>query len=130
MTDGADDYQVGYGKPPKETRWKTGQSGNHRKTRRRSVETPDGMADIIDRLLDEPIRVTINGAPKKISSLEAIVQNLTQKWLSGSGRALRVLLEYKEYFQRRQPSKPTKVKFLEGDENGASSPYQEGRTDV
>lgn len=130
MTDGADDYQVGYGKPPKETRWKTGQSRNHRKTRRLSVETPAGMADIIDRLLDEPIRVTIDGTPKKISSLEAIVQNLTQKWLSGNGRALRVLLEYKEYFQRRQPSKPTKVMFLEGDANGASSPYQGSRTDV
>jgi hypothetical protein len=30
MSDDNDDYEVGYGKPPKHSRWKPGQSGNHR----------------------------------------------------------------------------------------------------
>ncbi|MFL0357263.1 DUF5681 domain-containing protein [Erythrobacter sp. GH1-10] len=28
MSDDNDDYEVGYGKPPKNTRWQKGQSGN------------------------------------------------------------------------------------------------------
>ena len=30
MSDDKDDYEVGYGKPPKHTRWGPGQSGNRR----------------------------------------------------------------------------------------------------
>jgi Family of unknown function (DUF5681) len=129
MTDSPDEYRVGYGKPPKHTRWRKGQSGNPRQKRLPS-NRPETMADIIDRLLNEPLRVVLQGAPSKMSALEAIVQNLSQKALSGNGKALRVLLEYREYFQRRQPAKRSKVVFLDTDATRALSDAQPEADDV
>jgi Family of unknown function (DUF5681) len=112
MTDASEDNRVGYGKPPKHSQWKQGQSGN-RRNKRQMPKPPPTMAEIIDRLLARPVQVTINGTPSRISTLEAIGQNLIQKWLSGHGKALSVLLDYKKYFQGGQPSKQAKVIFLD-----------------
>jgi hypothetical protein len=51
MTDPLDDDGVGYGRPPKHTRWKKGQSGNLRK-KPRQPKPSEGMIGVIDRLLD------------------------------------------------------------------------------
>jgi hypothetical protein len=88
------------------------------------------MADIIDRLLEERVQAAINGAPTKMSALEAIVYHLSQKWLSGNGRALRVLLEYKDYFQRRQPAEPAKVVLLKRDDTRAAPLVRTEQGDV
>jgi hypothetical protein len=42
-----DDYKVGYRRPPQETRWKKGQSGNPRRKPKRT----ESMVDMVDRLL-------------------------------------------------------------------------------
>ena len=48
-------YEVGYGRPPKETRWKKGQSGNAGRKNRRPASV--GTVEIIDRLFGEPIEI-------------------------------------------------------------------------
>ncbi|MBR1270311.1 hypothetical protein JQ629_22815 [Bradyrhizobium sp. AUGA SZCCT0222] len=123
MTDGADEYSVGYARPPGATRWKKGQSGNPNK-KPKAHDAPEGLAKIIDRLLNDPVKVVINGVPRKMSALEAIIQHLTQKWLSGNERALHVLLEYRDHFQHRQASRPTKVVVLEDGSNAATPLHQ------
>ena len=88
------------------------------------------MADIIDRLLAEPVQVKINGVPTKMTALEAIAQHLTHKLIAGNSRALRVLLDYVEYFQRHQPAKLAQVVFIEGGQDSVFSPHQVERTNV
>jgi hypothetical protein len=90
----SDDYRIGYRRPPREPRWKKGQSGN---SRRRKPKRPESTVAIIDRLLLAPVQITLNGETKKVSALEAIVFQLLQKAMSGSGRAFRALLRYQEF---------------------------------
>jgi len=75
MSDPSDDYRVGYGRPPLETRWRKGQNGNRRQRR---PKPPEGLVKTIDRLLLTPLRITINDEAKKASALEAIILRLVQ----------------------------------------------------
>src|ERR1700722_13759232 len=58
-------YEVGYGRPPKKTGWKKGQSGNAGPKKRKLAST----MEIIDRLLAEPVEIIENGIPRKVSTL-------------------------------------------------------------
>ena len=67
MADDEHDYKVGPGKPPLQTRFKKGQSGNP--GGRRKKQLPTLLADA----LDEPVFVTIDGERRQITKREAIV---------------------------------------------------------
>jgi hypothetical protein len=69
MADGKD-YEVGYGKPPPQHRFKKGQSGNPRG--RKSVKLNE--AEIIAKVRDELIPMTINGKTTRITAFEAAVR--------------------------------------------------------
>lgn len=86
MTDEKDpdgDYEVGHGRPPKDTRWKKGQSGNP-KGRPKADRT--GPLDISD-ILNEPVEVMENGKVKQISKFEAMMKKTAQKAIAGDVRA-------------------------------------------
>lgn len=74
------DYEVGHGRPPKETRWKKGQSGNP-KGRPKSKKT--GPVDI-SAFLDEPVTARIQGRTRKMHSFEAMVWQMAQRALMGN----------------------------------------------
>lgn len=92
MSAPGDAYEVGYGRPPKETRWKKGQSGNPGPKKRRpgSVAT----VEIIDRLFGKPVEIAENGVVRKVTTLEAILMRLWAAEMSGSKRAGRVRLQF------------------------------------
>jgi hypothetical protein len=92
-----DVYEVGYGRPPKETRWKKGQSGNAGPKKRKLAST----MEIIDRLLAEPVEIIENGIPRKVSTLEAILMRLFASEVSGSKRAGTVRLKFQELIPKR-----------------------------
>ena len=69
-----DAYEVGYGRPPKETRWKKGQSGNPGPKKRRPAAV--ATVEIIDRLFVKPVEIVENGVVRKVSTLEAILMRL------------------------------------------------------
>jgi hypothetical protein len=96
MTTPLDGCKVGYGRPPLKTRWKKGQSGNPRKKPKRQ----ESALDIIDRLLLSPTELTLNGEHVTVSNLQAVLLQLQQKELSGSARASRILLKYREFASR------------------------------
>lgn len=78
-------YSVGYGRPPVESRFKPGQSGNPagRPKGRRNFQT------MVRRCLEEEIEVSIGGAKKKkIPLMEAIFRRLLSKALSGDHKAV------------------------------------------
>ena len=73
MADDEHDYKVGRGRPPLQTRFKKGQSGNP--GGRRKKQLPALLADA----LDEPVFVTIDGERRQITKREAIVHQLVNK---------------------------------------------------
>ncbi|MFY9836775.1 MAG: DUF5681 domain-containing protein [Xanthobacteraceae bacterium] len=86
-------YPVGYKRPPRETRWKKGQSGN---PRRRKLKPREGAVATIERLLLDPVGLTIDGQQKRAPALEAIVLQLLQKTMAGNVRAARILKRYRD----------------------------------
>jgi hypothetical protein len=88
------DYEVGYGRPPTETRWRNGQSGNPGAKKRKPASV--ATVEIIDRLFSEPVEIVENGVSRKVSTLEAILMRLWAAEISGSKRAGRVRLQFLE----------------------------------
>ena len=87
MTDGKApdaDYEVGHGRPPKETRWKKGQSGN---PKGRPKADRKGLLDISD-ILTRPVEVIEKGRVKRIPPYEAMMKKTAEKALKGDVRAM------------------------------------------
>ncbi|RYY22531.1 MAG: hypothetical protein EOP62_22930 [Sphingomonadales bacterium] len=85
MTKKRDDYEVGYGKPPKHSQFVPGQSGN--KGRRKRNET---QAQTVARLRDQ--RVEVGG--QWVTKFElAVTQTINQTIRSGKPRDLKLLLD-------------------------------------
>ena len=89
MADKKDDYEVGYGKPPQNTRFKKGQSGN---PRGRAPGAKDLKTLLIDTL-NEPVVVTENGGRRTISKRQAIVKQLVNQSAKGDWRAVKLLVD-------------------------------------
>jgi len=83
------DYEVGYGKPPRSTRFKKGQSGN---PRGRSSGSKN-LSTLLSEALNEPVTVTENGRRRKVSKREAIIKQLVNQSANGDWRAVKMLLE-------------------------------------
>ncbi len=113
MTDPSENDSVGYRRPPKRTRWKTGQSGNPRSTKAMPKLAESSLA-VIERLLFEPVRVMKNGEPAKMSAAAAIINQLMQKSFSGDRKATRVLQKYEEFANRNSVAQ-FQIVFVETD---------------
>jgi hypothetical protein len=84
-----DDYAVGYGKPPKETRFKPGHSGN---PKGRPKATNNLKTDLMEEL-SERISVSEGGKPKKLSKQRALLKSLVAKAITkDDGRAANILI--------------------------------------
>jgi Family of unknown function (DUF5681) len=82
-------YEIGRGRPPKATQWKKGKSAN---PGGRSSPRPTGLLEMIDKLLLTSIRITIGGVSKRVTTLEAILEQLWSKGIAGDRRARAVYL--------------------------------------
>ena len=83
------DYVVGYRRPPRETRFQKGQSGN-------AKGRPKGSKSLIALLgeeLDQPIPVNENGRRKSITKRLAAAKQLVNKAVAGEYRYLKMLAE-------------------------------------
>jgi hypothetical protein len=74
-----DVYEVGYGKPPKESRFKPGQSGNP-KGRPKNKES---LRAKVEKILDRRVSVTANGQKQTLPWLDASLAALAQAALQG-----------------------------------------------
>lgn len=82
------DYTVGKGKPPKNTRFKKGQSGNPKGRPKGSK----GALKILDDALREKVQVMENGRPRIVSKLELAITQLVNTAATGDPKALQRLL--------------------------------------
>jgi hypothetical protein len=84
-----DDYEVGYAKPPKHSRFKPGQSGNPRGRPRGSKN----YSVLLEEELNQTVVINENGRRRKISKRAAIIKHMVNKTLSGDTRMLQIMLE-------------------------------------
>lgn len=81
--DKADSYDVGFGKPPKHTQFKKGQSGNPK-------GKPKGhknfKTDLMDEL-SEQISIQENGKQRKITKQRALIKSSVAKGIKGDAKA-------------------------------------------
>ncbi len=89
MSDDTKDYEVGYGKPPKATRFKKGRSGNP-KGRPKGAK---GVNASLRRELETKITVREGSHEIRISKAEAIAKRLTAGALKGDTKLLMALLK-------------------------------------
>ena len=83
------DYAVGYGRPPRHTRFEKGRSGNPK-------GRPSGsknMSTLFTEALNETVIIAENGARRKISKRQAIVKQIVNKAAKGDWRCTKLLLD-------------------------------------
>lgn len=91
-------HEVGYGRPPKATRFKKGQSGNPRgRPRNRRREIP------YDMLLGQMVTVREDGRERRVTAAEAFILQLTKKGLEGDSAAARASLAAIENARASRP---------------------------
>ena len=106
------DYEVGYGKPPRHTRFKKGQSGNPR-------GRPCGsknLKTLLSEALSEPVIITENGRRRKITKREAIVTQLVDRSATADWRAVKILLDIvRDIEGQTEPGSPETSAFTAAD---------------
>jgi hypothetical protein len=79
MSEDRKDYAVGFGRPPKHTRFKKGRSGN---PKGRPKTKKSGLADI-SGLFSEPVKVKAGAKQRAMSPFEVGLRKLAQRAVAG-----------------------------------------------
>jgi hypothetical protein len=89
-------YRVGYGRPPKQSQFKPGQSGNPRgkPKGRKNYET------ILDQILHRKLPIRDRGSVRQVPLIEAMLLKFAEEALRGNPKAAAFLLN------RYAPSEP------------------------
>jgi hypothetical protein len=107
------DYEVGYGTPPRHTRFTKGRSGNPR-------GRPPGaknLKTLLSEALNEPVIVTENGGHRKITKREAIITQLVNRSATADLRAIKILLDILGDIEgQTEPASPETSVFTAADE--------------
>jgi hypothetical protein len=92
-------YEVGYGKPPKHTRFKPGQSGNPkgRKPGSRNVMT------LLEQTLFDSVKVRENGKVRRVPAIQACLLNLRNQAIKGDPKALDRFIRFASLHHSAQP---------------------------
>lgn len=89
-----DDYKVGYGKPPKSSQFKKGQSGNPNGRPRKKEPLPVHQRtphEVFRSILHQKRFVTIDGQEQELSTLEVIYHAIIKEATKGNPTALKLL---------------------------------------
>lgn len=98
-----DDYEVGYGKPPKHTRFKPGQSGNPRGRPKKSKN----IDALLEKELDEIVTLQEGGQPKRMTKREAIIKQFVNMAIKGNAKPLQMMLAHLDKTRQPEPFVPS-----------------------
>ena len=101
------DYEVGYGRPPRHTRFEPGRSGNPRGRPNRSKN----LATLLSEALREPVIVTENGRRRKVSKRQAVIKQLVNRSAQGDLKAMQMLLGTMQEIEHRGEAEPAETTF-------------------
>ena len=91
------DFSVGYGKPPAETRFKPGQSGNP-KGRPKGAKN---FSTLMEKELERKVTIKEGERRRRVSKREAMVKQLTNKAASGDHKSIQVVFDYDQKIEAR-----------------------------
>jgi hypothetical protein len=107
------DYDVGYGKPPKASRFQPGQSGN---SRGRPKGSKNGNS-LLEQTLDEIVTLNEGGVAKRMTKREAFFKALVARALKHE-RFAALLIKTMEKYDLMKPTVPLdtiKLMFVDGE---------------
>ena len=125
---------TGYKRPPQHTQFQPGQSGNPSGRPKRKAST---LTEKFELELDTSITVTEGGKPLKMTKLEAIVKQQTNKALQGDYKAAALLMKIVQLGQLKPMNNLSPVldamqaihaKHETDNKNGTQSPEALDRT--
>ena len=103
--------EVGYGKPPRETQFEKGQSGNPKGRPRGSLN----LVTILARTLREQVVVNERGRRRTITKLEAAVKQIVNKSAAGDAAAIRFLLGLTQMVEAQFDAQAARTEIPEDD---------------
>jgi hypothetical protein len=101
-------HSVGYGAPPKATRFKKGVSGNPKGRPKGSLN----VATLLIKTLHEKVMINEHGKRKKVTKLEAALKQLFNKAASGDLRAIRQSVELVKDAEAKQSAQGTQESVI------------------
>jgi hypothetical protein len=112
----SDEYEVGFGKPPEQTRFRKGVSGNPR-------GRPKGALNkktILGRTLQEKVVITENGKRKRITKREALYKQIVNKGVSGDLKAAVEVIKLDSSPESQELDERTDTPLSESDQEVAN----------
>jgi hypothetical protein len=110
---GEAEYKVGYGRPPRETQFKPGISGNPSGGAKTKARKKKAKARTVGKLFNEVAQNTISmqldGKIRRVSYLEAVMLRTFQAAMNGDAGAIRTLVKLSQEAEvelRRTPEIP------------------------
>ncbi len=102
-----DQYDVGYGKPPKASQFQKGKSGN---SRGRPKQEP-GIAAVFRKITKQRVRAHGPNGQQSMSKLEASITQLVNKAAIGDLKAMKVLMQIASRFPElvKDPESPLTI---------------------
>ena len=116
--------KIGYGQPPKETRFKKGKSGNP-KGKPRGTKS---MHTLLTELINQKIIVNQNGKPIKISKKTAMLMQLINKGVKGDLKAIQILYNNLLEADVKEEERKKVLKSLSTDDQKIIKDYLEKKT--
>ena len=101
------DYAVGYGKPPRHTRFTQGQSGNPRGWARGAKN----LKTLLIETLNELVVVAENGRRRTINKRHAFIKQIVNHAVKGNWRAAKLLLDTLQRIEDRTEPETAEASF-------------------
>src|SRR5690348_13625724 len=127
------DDSIGFGKPPQDTRFKKGQSGNPKGRPRGSMNA----ASALRQALREMVVVQENGKRKRIPKLQAIMKQAVNRAATGDPKATQQLIALFRTFEKELAALdsnkygPVVIQVIGVESDGDGHPkYPEGITET
>ena len=113
------EYEVGYGKPPEDTKFKDGKSGNPKGRPKGSKNT----YKLLQEILEQKLEVVDNGKKIKISKKVAMLTQLINQGVKGDVKAISVLFPHMLMADIRDEEKDQVIAAMSRDDKAIIESY-------